>query len=106
MERKPTYIRAWRRKRGFTLDQMVGRLAELGVETTGASLSRIERGEQPYNQDILEPIAEALSVGRDDLLENNPELPEAEVIDFLHHLDAKEAKQAVTVLKAMFGERA
>lgn len=106
MERKPTYIRAWRKKRGYTLDDMVGRLAVLGVDTTGASLSRIERGQQPYSQDILEAIAEALDVSPWDLLKNNPEIPEAEVIDFLAHLDAQELKQAESVLKAMFGERA
>jgi transcriptional regulator with XRE-family HTH domain len=62
MARKPTYIRAWREKRGHTLDDMVGRLDALGVKITGASLSRIERGIQPYNQDTLEAIAEALNV--------------------------------------------
>lgn len=106
MERKPTYIRAWRKERGYTLDDMVGRLDVLGVKITGASLSRIERGEQPYSQDILEAIAEALNVTRAHLLENNPELPEAVVYDFLSHLDARELKQAEGVLKAMFGERA
>lgn len=106
MERKPTYIRAWRKERGYTLDDMVGRLDALGVTITGASLSRIERNEQPYSQDILEAIAEALNVSREDLLGNDPTVPEAKVYDFLHHLDEREAKQAVTVLKAMFGERA
>lgn len=104
MERKPTYIRAWRKHRGYTLDQMVGRLAELGVETTGASLSRIERNDQPYNQDILEPIAEALGVTRADLLENNPEIPDAEIVDFVAHLNAREQQQAIAVLRAMFGK--
>jgi transcriptional regulator with XRE-family HTH domain len=104
MERKPTYIRAWRKHRGYTLDQMVGRLAELGVETTGASLSRIERNDQPYNQDILEPIAEALGVTRGDLLENNPDIPDAEVFDLMRHLDEREKLQAASVLKAMFGK--
>lgn len=104
MGRKATYIRAWRKERGYTLDQMVGRLAELGVETTGASISRIERGEQPYSQDILEALAEALGVALSDLIENNPELPDAEVIDFIRHLDAPQKEQASAVLKAMFGK--
>jgi transcriptional regulator with XRE-family HTH domain len=104
MGRKATYIRSWRKHRGFTLDQMVGRMAEIGVETTGATLSRIERGQQPYSQDILEAIAEALNVSPADLIENNPELPEAEVIDFLRHLDERDRQQASAVLKAMFGK--
>lgn len=106
MERKATYIRAWREKKGFTLDDMVGRLDELGVKITGASLSRIERGKQPYSQDILEAIAEALGRAPADLIENNPEVPDAEIVDFLRHLDDREKRQAESVLKAMFGERA
>lgn len=105
MERKATYIRAWRNKRGYSLDEMVGRLAVLGVETTGASLSRIERLIQPYNQDTLEAIAAALNVPVSYLIERNPELPPAKVYDFLERLDADEADQAEKVLRAMFGDR-
>jgi transcriptional regulator with XRE-family HTH domain len=111
MERKPTYIRAWRlaggaqkKPGGYTLEEMVGRLAELGVETTGASLSRIETGKQPYKQDILEAIAEALGVTAYDLLRNNPAIPDAEIYSLVDHLDAKERQQATAVLKAMFGK--
>jgi transcriptional regulator with XRE-family HTH domain len=106
MERKATYIRAWRAKRGYSLDDVVGRLAILGVETTGASLSRIERGIQPYNQDTLEAIAAALDVPVSYLIERNPELPPAKIYDFLQHLNGDEADQAEKVLRAMFGERA
>lgn len=105
MERKATYIRAWRNERGHSLDDMVGRLAVLGVETTGASLSRIERGIQPYNQDMLEAIAAALNVPTSYLIERNPELPPAKVYDFIAHLNQEEAAQAEKVLRAMFGER-
>ena len=106
MERKATYIRAWRLKRGHSLDDMVGRMEALGVETTGASLSRIERGIQPYNQDMLEAIAAALDVSVAQLIEHNPDLPPAKIIDFLQHLNRDEAEQADKVLRAMFGDRA
>lgn len=106
MARKATYIRAWREKKRFTLDQMVGRLAELGVETTSASLSRIERGIQPYSQDILEAIADAMGVTIAQLTEHNPDIPPAKIIDFVRHLSKDEAEQADKVLRAMFGERA
>jgi transcriptional regulator with XRE-family HTH domain len=106
MERKATYIRAWRKHRGFTIDQLVGRLAELSVDTTGASISRIERGAQPYSQDILEAIAAALDVAVADLIENNPDVPDAEVIDIWRHLDDGEKRQAEAVLRAMFEKRA
>lgn len=106
MARKRTYIRAWREKRGYTLDDMVGRLELLGAKMTGASLSRIERGIQPYSQDVLEAIAEALDVTAADLIENNPEVPEAEILDMVRHLDERQRRQAESVLKAMFGESA
>ena len=106
MDRKPTYIRAWRKHEGYTLDQMVSRLEVLGVSTTGASLSRIERGEQPYSQDILEAIAEALGKTVAQLVEHNPAIKPSPVVDFLAHLDAKDAARAETVLRAMFAESA
>lgn len=105
MERKATYIRAWREERGYTLEQMVGRLAELEVPITAASLSRIERGIQPYSQDVIEAIAVALDVTVGQLTDDDPRIPEAAVLDFVKHLNAKEAKQAESVLRAMFGDR-
>jgi len=106
MARKRTYIRAWREKRGYTQEDMVGRLEIIGVKLTAASLSRIERGIQPYSQDVLEAIAEALNVTAADLLKNDPDVPEAEIIDLVQRLGERERRQAESVLKAMFGERA
>lgn len=102
MGRKPTYIREWRQKRGHTLAAMIGRLEVLGVNITEASLSRIERGVQPYSQDILEALAQALDVEEWQLLRDHPE-KEGQVVDFMVHLDEKERKQAIAVLQAMFG---
>lgn len=102
VDRKPTYIRAWREKKHLTLDQVVGRLAEIEVPMTGASLSRIERGLQPYQQDTIEAIAVALDVSVAQLVEDDPSVPEATLIDFVRHLDAKRAAQAEAVLRAMF----
>jgi transcriptional regulator with XRE-family HTH domain len=106
MERKATYIRAWRKKRGYTLEDMVGRLEAIGVATTGATISRIEKGIQPYSQDKLEAIADALDVTPADLLENDPDVPEAEIIDLIRHIDDRQKAQATAVLKALFDKRA
>lgn len=73
--RKPqfrkTFIRHWREHRGLTLEQLAER-----VGTTHASLSRIERGKQPYSQPLLEAVAEALQTDPASLLMRNPQDPE------------------------------
>jgi transcriptional regulator with XRE-family HTH domain len=40
------------------------------------TLSRIERGELPYNQDFLETVAEAYGCEPEDLLSFNPRTPD------------------------------
>lgn len=70
-KRRPTFIRAWRKHRALTLETLAER-----VGITHASLSRIERGEQPYNQDILDRIADALMCGPADLLIRDPSDPD------------------------------
>lgn len=64
----PTYIRAWRVRSGLTLKQ----LAEL-VGSTHGSLSKIERGEQKYDQRTVDRIAFALNIHPAQLLWGNPQ---------------------------------
>lgn len=68
---RKTFIREWRETRGLTLEQLADR-----VGTTHATLSRIERGKQPYSQALLEAIAEALQTDPPSLLIRNPQDPE------------------------------
>ena len=67
----PTYIRQWREHRGLSLERLADRLG-----TTKASLSRIERGLQPYSQPMLEALAAALMCEPADLLMRDPTDPE------------------------------
>jgi transcriptional regulator with XRE-family HTH domain len=69
---RPTFLRQWRNHRGLTLKQ----LAE-AIGTTHASLSRVERGRQPYSQAMLEAAAERLSIDVASILMRNPEESEA-----------------------------
>jgi transcriptional regulator with XRE-family HTH domain len=72
-KRKPfrrTFIRDWRKHRNLTLARLADR-----VGTTHATLSRIERGVQPYNQPLLEALADALGTTPGDLLTRPPEQP-------------------------------
>lgn len=75
--RKRTFIRQWREFRELSQDRMVARLAEAGIEMSIATLSRIETGIQPYTQDTLEAIAEALRTDAASLLMRDPSDPDA-----------------------------
>lgn len=71
-QRRRTFFRQWREFRGLTQEQLAGRL-----ETSVASISRIESGTQPYTQDVLEALAEALMTDPASLIMRNPDEPEA-----------------------------
>ena len=74
---RKTYIRAWRQTKGLSLELLAERVGERIGSMTHASLSRIERGLQPYSQPILEAIAEELTGGDvASLLIRNPTDPE------------------------------
>jgi transcriptional regulator with XRE-family HTH domain len=69
---RPTFIRQWRQHRGKTLVQIAEQL-----HMTHGQLSRIERGLQPYNQELLEKLAELYRCDVVDLLIRNPAEPES-----------------------------
>ena len=56
----------------MTLERLAARL-----DTSPASLSRIENSEQPYTQDFLEAVAEALSTEPASLIMRDPLMDEA-----------------------------
>lgn len=70
--RRRTFFKEWRVHRGLSQEQLADRL-----ETSVASISRIESGMQPYTQDVLEALAEALGTDPASLLMRNPDAPEA-----------------------------
>jgi transcriptional regulator with XRE-family HTH domain len=70
--RRRTFFKEWRQHRGLSQEQLADRL-----ETSVASISRIESGTQPYTQDVLEALAEALMTDPASLLMRNPDDPEA-----------------------------
>lgn len=66
------YIREWRKFRNhLTLERLADR-----VGTSHASLSRVERGLQPWNQRLLYALAEALQTDWQSLLMRDPTDPE------------------------------
>lgn len=70
--RRRTFFRQWREHRGLTQEQLAERL-----ETSVASISRLESGTQPYTQDVLEALAEELHTDPASLLMRDPTDPEA-----------------------------
>lgn len=99
--RRPTYIRDWRKKAGLTLEEMVEALAHrVGYEISDGQLSRIERGESPYTQDVLEAIAAVLQVQSFVLLSHPPER-EDEAENVLRLMTEQEKRQAAAVLRAL-----
>lgn len=66
-----TFIRQWREKEGLSLDALASR-----VPMDKGNLSKVERGLLPYNQEMLERIAEALNTDPPSLLMRDPSDPE------------------------------
>nr|WP_281436129.1 helix-turn-helix transcriptional regulator [Methylobacterium organophilum] len=70
-ERRPNYLRAWRKRLRMTLEAVGD---EVGM--TGPNLGRIEKGEVPYSQDLLEQLADIYGCEVADLLIRDPSDPE------------------------------
>ena len=65
--RRRHFVAEWRASKQMTQAQLA---AQLGMSE--ASISRIEDGKQPYSQDTLEGIAEALGVDPYQLIKGPP----------------------------------
>ena len=78
------HLRAWRKASGLTLEQAADRVARVSearadldayarpMSMTHATLSRIERGRLPYNQALLEILAEVYRTDRASLIMRDP----------------------------------
>jgi transcriptional regulator with XRE-family HTH domain len=90
-----TQIRAWRKHRGRTLEQ----LAE-SIGVTHATLSRIERGKQPYSQPLLEALADALNTDAASLLIRDPADPEG-IWSIWDHATERQRRQLVDIARTL-----
>lgn len=97
-----TFIKEWREFRGLSLRKLAARIErEPGEELISfASLGRIEKGQQPYSQPILEGLAKALDVSVSQLLESDPH-KEGEIIDLLKRLDDAKKEDVVKMLRGL-----
>lgn len=69
---RPNFIRQWRKHRSLSLDQLASR-----VPMDKGNLSKVERSLLPYNQEMLERLADALQTDVASLLMRDPTAPEA-----------------------------
>ena len=103
---RKTYIKEWREKRGLSLRRLADRLENTpggDLLISHSSIGRIEKGQQPYSQPILEAIATALGVPASMLLEVNPEM-DGDVIDItlrLKKAPPEVRRQAIDILEAL-----
>jgi hypothetical protein len=70
--KRPNYLRAWRKHRGRTLVQVAEQ-----IHLSHGQLSRIERGDSPYNSDLLEALAELYQCEPVDMLIRDPSEPQS-----------------------------
>lgn len=96
------YIREWRLHRKLSLRKLADRMeVEPGIPLTShANIDRIEKGVQPYSQEILEALAVALEVTVLDLLSVDP-TKNGEIVDLLNALKPEDRERAVRMLKSL-----
>lgn len=106
------FLRAWRKAGGLTLEQAAERVERASeaheaasplarpISMTHATLSRIERGRLPYNQVLLELLAQVYRTDPASLLMRDPADPEG-LWSIWGQLAPVERRQAVEVIKAL-----
>lgn len=69
--RQRTFLKEWREHRQLNQQEVADKL-----EVDRSTISRIERGESPYDQDILERLALAYGCDPEDLISIDPLKPD------------------------------
>ena len=100
------FIKAWRVFRDLTQEQVAERLSEHGVSVSAATISRIERFELPYTQDMLEAFADAFACEPADLIMRDPTDQNAvwSIIDNLKKASPEVRSQVRAVTDALLRE--
>lgn len=96
--RQKTFLREWREYFGINQDEAAAR-----VEIDRTTLSKIERGILPYNQDFLERLAIAYGCEPHDFLETNPLAPDQPrlVWDALKKASPEKQAEAWRIVEAL-----
>jgi transcriptional regulator with XRE-family HTH domain len=96
------FIKEWRIYRKLSLRKLADRLErEPGIPLmTFANLGRIENGQQPYTEEVLEALAGALACSVSDLISVNPQ-KDGEIVDLLRLIPDRNRDQAIRILQAL-----
>jgi transcriptional regulator with XRE-family HTH domain len=100
MRNKPHhFIREWRQSRNLSLRKLADRLVTDTFDPviSYASLSRIEKGDQPYSQEVLEAIADALGTSPASLLIFDPSRDDG-LLTIWDKIPVKDRAKALKVL--------
>lgn len=93
---RPTKLRDWRKMRHLTQEQLAAR-----IDSTAATISRLENGKQPYSQGILEALATALDIEPADILAGPPPPEQVEWLDLYRKFGPEEIRRVFVVVRAM-----
>lgn len=99
MGAKGNYIKEWRKRRLLTQERLAERI---GMSTP--SVSRVERGEQPYSEPMLTAIAEALNCEPADLLRPPSDPAREEWLRLLNRMGVEKSAKALRLVKTFLDE--
>lgn len=106
------FLREWRKWKGLTLEEAAERIEVVGaqravadpearaISMTHATLSRIERGKLPYNQPLLEILAEIYGTEPASLIMRDPSANEP-IWSLWDALSPPARQQAFAVIEAL-----
>lgn len=95
--RQKHFLRNWRKFRGYSLER-----ASEQINMSRENLGRVERGEVPYSQDLLEELAEAYTCEVADLLIRDPLESEA-IWSIWANAQPAQRVQIISVARALVG---
>ena len=73
------------------------------IDMSDASVSRIERGGQPYNQGVLEAWAEAVGCSPADLLHHPPASHGYELWQVISRMPDEKRREALQIMNVLAG---
>lgn len=99
-EKPPHFIRQWRKSRGWTLEQLAER-----VGMTHQNLGKIERFQVPYNQPLLERLAEVFATEPASIIMRDPSDPDG-IWSIWDNVPIQERGRAAAMLTVFIGGKA